>query len=546
QSDGQPDGQPHGQPYGQPDGHPTASPTAGPTPSPTVCTTVQGGFALTVPDPEEFAENCSNGTDVRVALETSIATIFNGTVTPEDVSVFCVFGQRVDEHRTSNVTIQYDIAAPVGLVDSIRDSAEVLLGPQASSQGLARLVTIISDELSSTAPAAASNAPTEAFGGSEEIAVDHAGNCTSSPAASPAAGPTASPTASPTPTPTPAPTAPPMVQGEFAVTVPDPEKFASDCSSSADMREALQSSIASYMNGTVAPEDVAVFCSIDSGSRLDATVEYEATRRSLAGNVTIDYRIVVLEETAHSVQDSATELLSSQASGQDLARLAALISSALSATAPGASGNAPLQAIGGPAALAVISTQPPTPRPTPLSTPGPTASPGPVPPLAVSSGAMTATGDPHLRNIYGERFDLRRPGKHTLVNIPKGERAERALLHVEAEAVQMGMQCADLYFRELNMTGVWVEATWSGGLHFHALDVSYGTSKWKHVGKVDVKVAHGRTREGIQYLNVYIKHLDRAGFAVGGLLGEDDHTQATMASRACVQRHSVSLLEFSR
>merc|ERR1719221_643515 len=86
---------------------------------------------------------------------------------------------------------------------------------------------------------------------------------TPSPTASPTAIPTASPTASPTPMPTPAPTAPPTVQGEFAVTVPDPEEFVENCSNNSDVREALQASIATYLNNTVAPEDIAVLCSIE-------------------------------------------------------------------------------------------------------------------------------------------------------------------------------------------------------------------------------------------------------------------------------------------
>ena len=58
---------------------------------------------------------------------------------------------------------------------------------------------------------------------------------------------------------------------------------------------------------------------------------------------------------------------------------------------------------------------------------------------------MAATGDPHLQNVHGERFDLMKPGKHVLINIPKGDPVENALFRVVAEASRSGGQCADMY-----------------------------------------------------------------------------------------------------
>ncbi|CAK0899323.1 unnamed protein product [Prorocentrum cordatum] len=75
----------------------------------------------------------------------------------------------------------------------------------------------------------------------------------------------------------------------------------------------------------------------------------------------------------------------------------------------------------------------------------------------------SATGDPHLQNVFGERFDLMKPGNHVLINIPRGESVENALLLVTASAKRLGAECADVYFRELNITGSWAEATQVGG-----------------------------------------------------------------------------------
>merc|ERR1719413_105987 len=103
-------------------------------------------------------------------------------------------------------------------------------------------------------------------------------------------------------------------------------------------------------------------------------------------------------------------------------------------------------------------------------------------------------GGPHLQNVHGERFDLMKPGKHVLINIPRGVSAEKSLLRVQADARQLGGQCADMYFQELNVTGRWVETKLAGGLRFQAPGVADESPNWMTFGKVEVKVAHGHTR----------------------------------------------------
>jgi len=173
---------------------------------------------------------------------------------------------------------------------------------------------------------------------------------------------------------------------------------------------------------------------------------------------------------------------------------------------------------------------------------GGVAATGSQPSVGASMGGVAATGDPHLQNVFGERFDLMRPGKQVLIHIPRGQRAENALLRVVADARRLGAQCADMYFQELNITGAWVDGKAAGGLHFRAGDVGEAAPKWERFGNIDVKVAYGRTQEGTWYLNFYVRHIARAGFAVGGLLGEDDHTEAATPSGECLRR-SLSLAE---
>jgi len=148
------------------------------------------------------------------------------------------------------------------------------------------------------------------------------------------------------------------------------------------------------------------------------------------------------------------------------------------------------------------------------------------------TGNVAAIGDPHLRNVYGEAFDLMQPGMHLLVRIPRSAAADR-LLQINARAQRFGLGCTDIYFQELNVTGAWAEAKQTGGFRFRAGDVGSEESKWIRFEKVDVKVVHGHTLHGIKYLNFYIKHLEHTGFDIGGLLGEDDHNTESTPDRNC-------------
>lgn len=161
-----------------------------------------------------------------------------------------------------------------------------------------------------------------------------------------------------------------------------------------------------------------------------------------------------------------------------------------------------------------------------------------VAPVAVPSTG-SAVGDPHLQNVYGERFDLVAAGSHTLINIPRGELAEKALLRVQAEARRLGGHCTDMYFQVLNVTGSWAEAKRAGGYHYDSTQSEVEAPKWIAFGKVELKIAHGRTDSGVLYLNVYAKHLGQTGFAVGGLLGEDDHGEAATPPPNCQKKMSL-------
>jgi len=159
---------------------------------------------------------------------------------------------------------------------------------------------------------------------------------------------------------------------------------------------------------------------------------------------------------------------------------------------------------------------------------------------ATNTPGAAATGDPHMQNIHGERFDLMKQGKVVLIEIPRGKLVENALLVVEADARRLGGHCADMYFQHLNITGAWADEAHAGGLAFDAHTARESRAEWQKFGPLELKVVHGRTEKDIPYLNFYVKHLGVAGFDVGGLLGEDDHSWVATPEGECVNTVSLS------
>lgn len=126
-----------------------------------------------------------------------------------------------------------------------------------------------------------------------------------------------------------------------------------------------------------------------------------------------------------------------------------------------------------------------------------------------------------------------KPGKHNLITIPRRP-VRYALLRVYAEAQRFGGQCDDIYFQEVNITGAWADAKKIGGFRHRAKDRNGKRARWVRFGHVQLKVAHGRTRQDITYLNLYVKSLSRAGYDIGGLLGEDDHSDEEIPPDTCL------------
>ncbi|CAK0879790.1 unnamed protein product [Prorocentrum cordatum] len=154
------------------------------------------------------------------------------------------------------------------------------------------------------------------------------------------------------------------------------------------------------------------------------------------------------------------------------------------------------------------------------------------PPSTNHVAVAAAIGDPHIVNMYGQRFDIRQAGTYALIQIPRGSVAERSLLAAEARAERSGRACSDLCFKSLNLTCTWVDELIgapgaSGGFGFSASASSaHVGAGWLHIRRVDVAVSWGHTAEGVECINVSRRHSGRAGFPVGGLLGDGSKAAA--------------------
>jgi len=137
-----------------------------------------------------------------------------------------------------------------------------------------------------------------------------------------------------------------------------------------------------------------------------------------------------------------------------------------------------------------------------------------------------------MQNMLGQRFDIKQPGKHTLIQIPRYASVTNTLLRVQALAAQDGGECSEMYFKTINITGEWADEDQNGG-YTYAADVPGKSHGWQSVGRVHIKVAWGRTSAGTTYLNFFVRHLKGSGHDVGGILGMDDYRLAAKASVAC-------------
>jgi len=159
---------------------------------------------------------------------------------------------------------------------------------------------------------------------------------------------------------------------------------------------------------------------------------------------------------------------------------------------------------------------------------------------STSNTAASAVGDPHLFNVLGERFDLMQSGEHVLLLVPRAAARVETLLRVNVVARSDGSACSDMYIKAMNITGHWAKAP----VAYHAGSPPAKSIGWQHFGPIDIKVAWGKTAQGTEYMNFFVRHLRQLHVhqQIGGLLGEDDHAAAARRDAKCA--HVVNMNTF--
>jgi len=126
------------------------------------------------------------------------------------------------------------------------------------------------------------------------------------------------------------------------------------------------------------------------------------------------------------------------------------------------------------------------------------------------------------------------------MHLPRHADSASTLLLVVADAMRMGSVCS-VYFQVVTIYGAWTNQ--SNPIRFFAntQTTPSGTNhkQWMRFGTVDLMVT--RHKKAVEYLNVYAKNVGLTGYAVGGLLGSDDHAVVATRPRECAHKHTAVL-----
>jgi len=180
--------------------------------------------------------------------------------------------------------------------------------------------------------------------------------------------------------------------------------------------------------------------------------------------------------------------------------------------------------------------------------------------FTMDSGSVV--GDPHVRNMAHEKFEIRAAGLHTLLQIPKTFSNEKPmLLRIDAVVEHLSDQnCNGTFIRNMTIWGNWTSEFGLMKLEsgsdmtntsmlvydqspedffspFSSKKVSYGASYVSlKLGGTAVHIAkHYEGRYGKQkgFLNFRVTGL-RTYMDVGGLMGYDNHTRAETPRPECL------------
>jgi len=175
---------------------------------------------------------------------------------------------------------------------------------------------------------------------------------------------------------------------------------------------------------------------------------------------------------------------------------------------------------------------------------------------------VSGVGDPHMKNILGEEFDVRRLGEVELLRMPRNSTQSNASFRMVATVSESGHFSGDGCAEAPYMTAMRVHGSWLGDKEVNIemtaaeMMVSVGNRSlplsWnpqvlgkdvnvlrkndRHVslllGRATIAVTHDH-RPNHFFLNMAARKLDTLGFDLGGILGLDDHTLVSERPANC-------------
>jgi hypothetical protein len=175
-------------------------------------------------------------------------------------------------------------------------------------------------------------------------------------------------------------------------------------------------------------------------------------------------------------------------------------------------------------------------------------------------------GDPHVINTLGHKFDIVRMGLWEMLRLPREATATDAKFSIHAQIVDTsgGIDgCAAApYIGEVHFNGSWLEQSTvkvslsrgelvvlvNGEPHrasSQSVMLSDKVQMLHSEHKVEVRIGEASVhvaRDGQMFhffLNLQVASLGSVGCAIGGLLGEDDHSEAATMSPWCGRQRMV-------
>ena len=218
----------------------------------------------------------------------------------------------------------------------------------------------------------------------------------------------------------------------------------------------------------------------------------------------------------------------------------------------------------------------PTPSPTPSPTESPTPSPTPSPtegvaqdpeagaeptPLQTAPSKPSASGDPHLVNLRGERFDIYKLGQLEFLRVPYQSKKDQANFTAVATIQDVAgstSRCKESrYITSVLFSGAWLRSRpLEVSIDRGQMNVLLGGVQVKpslqplpigdmvqlhmpdetllHVKIGEANIVVSRDIQPVHFfLNVQATSLGKLGYRIGGLLGEDDHAHVSTPPAEC-------------